>query len=106
MPHYVYAWEILRTINALRGSPRLFTLFTPENLVIIQWMIEDDFRQYRQTRLLKSDFNTISGSIKWPRSNLEYFVNNLQNGLVHAPAHLPQELIKIGIGEMARAEAA
>ena len=70
MPHYVYAWEILRTINALRGSPRLFTLFTPENLVIIQWMIEDDFRQYRQMRLLKSDFNTISGSIQWPRSNL------------------------------------
>ena len=47
MPHYVYAWEILRTLNALRGSPRLRKVFTPENLVIIQYMIKDDLRQYR-----------------------------------------------------------
>ena len=24
MPHYIYAWEILRLIKALCGSPRLF----------------------------------------------------------------------------------
>ena len=84
MPHYIYAWEILRTIKALRGSPRLFKVFTPENMVITQWMIEDDLRQYRQTRLLKADFNTISGRIQWPSTNLEHFVNNLQNGIVLA----------------------
>ena len=100
-PHYIWTWEIRRTLNRYRGSPRQRKIFTPETIVICQWVICDDFRQFRQTVLTKEDFTATSGRVEWPKSYLESFVNRLQDEVIIAPASFPQELRNLGIGYQA-----
>jgi hypothetical protein len=100
-PHYIWVWEIRRTINTYRGSPRLKKIFTQGTIVIIQWVVFDDFRQYRQTVLTRADFNSTNGRVEWPRSHLESFVRRLQDEVVIAPLSLPQQLRNLGIGKQA-----
>ena len=96
-PHYVCVWEIYNTILYYRGNTRLRKIFTPENIVILQWLIADDWRQYRQRVLTKADL-TSPGRINWPRSYLKPAVDRLHQELVLAPASFPPELRRLGIG--------
>ena len=63
-PHYIWTWEIRRTLNRYRGSPRQRKIFSPETIVICQWVICDDFRQFQQTVLTKEDFTATSGRVE------------------------------------------
>ena len=60
-PHYVCVWEIYNTILYYQGTTRLEKIFTTENIVILQWLIADDWRQYRQRVLTKAHLTSRVG---------------------------------------------